>query len=111
MKLIYICSPYRATDSDTLKRNIEYAKELTRIELLRGECPVTPHLYMTQCLDDGIERERKIGLAAGTDILRRCDAVCVGAKYGISMGMKAEIELASKIGIPILYDEVLRSAT
>lgn len=46
MKLIYICSPYRATDAETLHRNIEYAKALTRTILLRGDCPVTPHLYI-----------------------------------------------------------------
>lgn len=35
MKLVYICSPYRATDAETLQRNIEYAKTLTRAALLR----------------------------------------------------------------------------
>ena len=46
MKLVYICSPYRATDAETLQRNIEYAKTLTRAALLRGECPVaTPVSY------------------------------------------------------------------
>ena len=54
MKLVYICSPYRATDAETLQRNIEYAKTLTRAALLRGECPVTTHIYMTQCLDESI---------------------------------------------------------
>ena len=40
MKLLYICSPYRATDAETLQRNVEYAKALTRTILLRGDCPV-----------------------------------------------------------------------
>lgn len=103
MKLIYICSPYRVTDAETLRRNVEYAKGLTRTILLRGDCPVTPHLYMTQCLDESIEEERKIGLAAGTEILRRCDAVVVGMKYGISEGMAAEIRCAEENGIFIEY--------
>lgn len=105
MKLIYICSPYRATDAETLERNIEYAKALTRAALLRGDCPVTPHLYMTQCLDENIEHERNIGLAAGTDILRRCDGIIVGMKYGISEGMAAEIQCAKDSGIPVEYRE------
>ena len=103
MKLVYICSPYRATDAETLQRNIEYAKTLTRAALLRGECPVAIHLYMTQCLDESIGEERKIGLAAGTEILRRCDLVIVGMKYGISEGMAAEIRCAEENGIFIEY--------
>lgn len=103
MKLVYICSPYRATDAETLQRNIEYAKTLTRAALLRGECPVTTHIYMTQCLDESIGEERKIGLAAGTEILRRCDLVIVGMKYGVSEGMAAEIRCAEENGIFIEY--------
>ena len=37
MKIIYICSPYHAGSEKILKRNIEYAKELTREILLRGD--------------------------------------------------------------------------
>lgn len=57
MKLIYICSPYRAENDAILQRNIDYAKELTRSALLQGGVPVTPHLYMTQCLDENIKEE------------------------------------------------------
>ena len=106
MKLVYICSPYRETDAEILKRNIEYAKELTRAALLRGECPVTPHLYMTQCLNEDIEAERHTGLAAGVDILRRCDRVIVGTRYGISEGMAAEIQCAKDSGIPVDYNAI-----
>lgn len=105
MKLIYICSPYRATDAETLNRNVEYAKALTRTILLQGDCPVTPHLYMTQCLDESSEEEREIGLAAGTNILRRCDGIVVGMKYGISEGMAAEIQCAKDGGMMIEYWE------
>ena len=37
MKIIYICSPYHAGSEKILKRNIEYAKKLTREILLRGD--------------------------------------------------------------------------
>ena len=105
MKLLYICSPYRATDAETLQRNVEYAKALTRTIFLRGDCPVTPHLYMTQCLDESIEEEREIGLGAGMNILRRCDGIVVGMKYGISEGMAAEIQCAKDGGMMIEYRE------
>lgn len=42
--LVYVCSPYRG---DT-ERNIAYAKELTRKVLVYGYTPITPHLYLTQ---------------------------------------------------------------
>lgn len=105
MKLVYICSPYRAEDKETLQRNIDYAKELTKESLLRGECPVAPHLYMTQCLDDNVDQERTIGLEAGIEILRKCDRVIVGMRYGISKGMKAEIKKAGQYAIQILFDD------
>ena len=50
VKLIYICSPYRAENETILQRNIDYARELTRNALLQGGVPVATHLYMTQCL-------------------------------------------------------------
>jgi hypothetical protein len=111
MKLVYICSPFRATDPAILQRNIEYAQELTRDSLLRGESPVTVHLYMTQCLNETQEQERNIGLAAGREIISRCDAVMVGARHGISAGMKAEIEFAKKNRIPIVFNETMLEAT
>lgn len=103
MEVIYICSPYRAVDEENLQRNIEYAKELTREALLRGESPVTVHLYMTQCLDESNEQERNTGLAAGRELIPRCDAVIVGARHGISAGMKVEIDFARRCGIPVRY--------
>lgn len=78
MKIIYICSPYHAGSEKILKRNIEYAKKLTREILLRGDAAITVHLYMTQCLSEENEKERNIGLTAGMDILRRCDGIIVG---------------------------------
>ena len=62
---------------------------------------MTPHLYMTKALDDRDPLEREIGMAAGRRLLLHCDEIWVGQKYGISEGMKAEIELATKAGIPV----------
>ena len=52
MRKVYICSPYRAKDGAELDRNIDYAQQLTRQALEAGLAPITPHLYMTQCMDD-----------------------------------------------------------
>lgn len=103
MKTVYICSPYRAADAETLKRNIEYAKELTRAVLLRGDAPVAVHLYMTQCLEESVETERNTGLAAGQHILRGCRSILVGCRFGISEGMLQEIQCAKDGNMLIEY--------
>ena len=105
MRVVYICSPYRAADEETLQRNIDYARALTRGVLMRGESPVAVHLYMTRCLDEDNPKERYVGLVAGREIIPRCDAVVVGTKHGISAGMSAEIEFAEKCGILVEYIE------
>lgn len=102
VKTIYICSPYRAITQEEAERNINYARELTRKVLRAGGIPITPHLYITQCLDDNILEERQQGLAAGIELLFKCDCVLLGAKYGISQGMNSEIKAAEKNGIKIV---------
>ena len=64
--LIYICSPYRGD----VKRNKEYARYLTRVALVNGFAPVTVHLYLTEVTDDNNPAERRMGMAAGLEILR-----------------------------------------
>lgn len=82
MKRAYICSPYRAKDGAELDRNIEYAQALTKQALNAGLAPITPHLYMTQCLDDKKPQERAQGMAAGMALLKTCDFVIFSAACG-----------------------------
>ncbi len=89
-EIAYICSPYRGD----IKRNKEYARELTKKALDAGYVPITPHLYLTEVLDDEKEIERTIGLTAGLTLLRACDKILIGKRYGISSGMITEIETA-----------------
>ena len=70
MRKVYICSPYRAKDGAELDRNIDYAQQLTRQALEAGLAPITPHLYMTQCMDDKKPEERARGMAAGLALLK-----------------------------------------
>lgn len=102
MRTVYICSPYRAKDSAELDRHIDYAQQLTRQALEAGLAPITPHLYMTQCLNEDNTQERAIGMAAGLELMESCAFVIAGTKYGISEGMKREIETALKLQIPVI---------
>lgn len=101
--IYYICSPYKGSTPEQVQKHIEYAKELTREVLLHGYCAVTPHLYITNCLNDSDQHERWIGRRAGIELLGKCDAVVVGQLYGISEGMKEEIKRAKEWNIPIFY--------
>ena len=93
-KLVYVCSPYRGET----EKHRKYAKELTRAVLEAGGVPVTPHLYIALVLDDEEPEERKLGLSAGHEPLKSCPFILIGGKFGISEGMRGEIELARKIG-------------
>lgn len=108
MRTVYICSPYRAADSAQLDRNIDYAQALTKQAIEAGLAPITPHLYMTQCLNEDKPEERAAGMAAGLTLLKRCDFVIVGVKYGISEGMSAEIAAADAAGIEVVNADKLR---
>ena len=108
MRTVYICSPYRAADSAQLDRNIDYAQALTKQAIEAGLAPITPHLYMTQCLNEDKPEERAAGMAAGLTLLKRCDFVIVGVKYGISEGMSAEIAEADAAGIEVVNADKLR---
>lgn len=99
MRIFYICSPYRGE----IERNVSYAKELSRDVLLHGDCVITPHLYITQCLNDQNPSERLIGCTAALELLAKCDGVIVGERFGISPGMEAEIKQAKQLNIPVYY--------
>lgn len=108
MRKVYICSPYRAKDGAQLDRNIDYAQALTKQAIEAGSAPITPHLYMTQCLNEDKPEERAAGMAAGLTLLKSCDFVIVGVKYGISEGMSAEIAEADAAGIEVVNADKLR---
>ena len=99
--LIYVCSPYRGE----VKRNKEYARELTRLAIQRGFSPVTVHLYMTEALDDNSEDERRAGMEAGQKLLTQCSFILLGERYGISEGMDAELKMASAWGKTVITEK------
>ena len=95
MKTAYICSPY----SGDTKRNKEYARELTLKAIKDGYAPITPHLYITECLDDNEPTQRELGLNVAIALLPVCDIIIVGWRYGISDGMEREIFKARRLGL------------
>lgn len=97
----YICSPYRGNVFERIC-NRKYARYLTAKAIRMGFTPITPHLYITQVLNDKIPEERKRGLEAGLKLLRPCKYIMIGRRYGISEGTKTEIETARAAGKKII---------
>lgn len=104
MKTIYVCSPYRGD----VRKHKEYARQLTTAALSCGFAPVTPHLYMTEVLNDNDQNDRAKGLSAALAVLKKCDALVIGADLGISEGMTAEINFARELAIPLLWARTVK---
>lgn len=98
-KLAYICSPCRGD----YQKNIENARRYCRAVMKHWPdvLPIAPHIYFTQFLDDTVEEERVRGMAAGIELLARCDEIIVFGLDKPSEGMRHEIEYAKKHAIPI----------
>lgn len=94
----YICSPYRGGFLRRI-RNRRYARRLTKEAVRMGYVPITPHLYLTQVLDDRRQQEREKGLELGLHLVDLCGTILVGTRYGISAGMKKEMKRAVKNGM------------
>lgn len=86
--------------------NLEYAQKCMFDSLKRGEAPMVSHLLYTQCLDDTIAEERKLGIEAGHKFIDVCDFMVVYIDHGISEGMKQGIAKAEKLGKRIEYRRI-----
>ena len=96
--LVYICSPY----SGDIERNSEAARRYSRFAVDVGYIPITPHLLLTQFLDDSNPRERDLGLFFGNVLMSKCAEIWVFGST-ISPGMNAEIERAKRKKYTIRY--------
>lgn len=68
----------------------------------RGCIPITPHIYLTQFMDDTVPAERELGLSIGRELVLMCDELWAFGLDCPTAGMAAEIELARERGIPVL---------
>ena len=97
MKKVYICSPCRGD----YENNIQRAKEYSRAAVEMGVIPVTPHIYLTQFMDDNVPEERELALKIGSELVLGCSELWAFGIDHPSAGMAAEIELATAHGIPV----------
>jgi len=99
MICVILESPY-AGNTDT---NVKYARRCMIDSLNNGEAPFLSHLLYTQCLDDTIPSQRKMGTEAGWEWIKNSDKTVVYQDYGISPGMAEGIKRAKSMGKTIEY--------
>lgn len=93
---IFICHPY-ASDPAT---NAAIVGDCARAIIDEGAQPIAPQLYLAQLVSE--EEERALALELCLDLLARCDEVRVFGDV-VSAGMRGEISLAAKYGIPVTW--------
>lgn len=102
MKLVIVESPYKGN----VEQNVKYARRAIKDCLERGESPLASHLLYTQVLNDNMQMDRRLGIEAGLSWLKVSDAQVVYQDYGISDGMRAAVEIAINLGIPVEYRSI-----
>ena len=60
-KKVFICSPFRGD----MEGNARKAAAYSRMACEEGCLPIAPHLLFPQFLNEGIEEERRLGIAMG----------------------------------------------
>ena len=100
-KLVYICAPLRGE----LEKNIAFAKENAREVFQAGDIPICPHLMFPPFADPGNPAQDQAARKMGLRLVESCQRVNV---YGtvLSEGMRAEINHAVLLGIPVKSDSV-----
>lgn len=97
-KRVYICSPLKGD----VKYNLRRAKKFCKFAFGKGYVPWAPHLYYSLFLSDENFFERAAGRRYGLEDMYKAQELWVFG-HRISEGMKAEIELAEDLEIPVRY--------
>lgn len=96
--LTYICSPY----SGDVQANTALARQFCGFAVAARQIPIAPHLLFPQFMNEADPDERELAMCFNKVLLSRCDAVWVYTGR-VSRGMRAEIEWARELELPIHY--------
>ena len=96
--VVFICSPY----SGDVEQNLENARRYSRYAVLRGCVPITPHLLLSQFMDDNDPDERNLALRINLILLSKCAELWAFGSC-ISEGMAQEIARAKRKGKTVRY--------
>ena len=97
-KRIFICSPLKGN----VEKNVRRAEAYCRFAFDSGFVPIAPHIYFPRFLNDADKDERAAGMRYGLETMWQCKQLwAFGSR--ITDGMRAEIELAKELKIPVRY--------
>lgn len=96
--LVYICSPF----SGDIEGNKQKAAEFAHFAYKQGGIPVTPHLLFP-FMNDESKEERALVLRMDIILMGKCQEVWVLFENGITSGMAAEIDKATRRHQTIRY--------
>jgi hypothetical protein len=101
-KVVFISHPLKGD----VEGNIIKVRKICRELIIEGNViPLATHMLFPTFLDDDIHEERRTGMDGTLELLKRSDEVWVYGKK-ISEGMREEIDLAEKIGMPIVFKDI-----
>lgn len=96
-KIAYICHPWRGSNGDkTLTKAICFHLA-TKSDII----PMSTGILFNSFLDDNDSIQRRVGIEAGLEVMKKCDVIYAYTKHGISDGMKEELAKAEELNIPI----------
>lgn len=107
-KKVFICSPYRpiGDTAEERERDLQQNRQLASLACgyatSNGYMPMAPHLFFPVFLSDDDPEEREKGIHLGLEWLEECDELWVVGNR-ITEGMKREICIADKLGIPMQH--------
>lgn len=96
--LVYICSPF----SGDIEGNKQKAAEFAHFAYKQGCIPLTPHLLFPFMNDESRE-ERALAIRMDIILMGKCQEVWVLFENGITSGMAAEIDKATRRHQTIRY--------
>lgn len=89
--LVYVCAPY----SGDIEGNKKKAAEFAHFAYKQGCIPLTPHLLFP-FMNDESKQERELALHMDIVLMGKCQEVWVLFENGITSGMAAEIDKATR---------------
>lgn len=101
MPVVYVAGPYRAKTVQGVELNIQSARRVGIEAARRGWSPIIPHSNTGHLDLAAPDLDDQFWLDATMETLRRCDAVVLVPGWQRSSGTLAEIDEATRLGMPV----------
>lgn len=98
MKVIYIAGKYRGPNAWAVEQNIRAAEDVAVQVWAAGHAALCPHANSRHM--EGVTTDANF-LAGTLEMMRRCDAVLLVPGWEASVGTRAEVAEAERLGLPV----------